>query len=156
MRPRGDDKRLPSDAISRDRALTSPPSPYHPRIPTTPDLALLPQGRGFDRGPPHGVPAVHDPRPPREAGRQGVPGSVELDRSPPRRLPDVRVPPRDAPLRQGPALRLPGDNKKNATAYSVVCASTKCFRLESKKTAIYSFALHTYTTRRVPHRVLYV
>lgn len=74
--------------------------------------ALLPQGRGVHRRPPHGVPAISDPRFARKEGGKGVPSTVELGRAARERLADFGVPSRDAPLRKGPALRLPGDSTR--------------------------------------------
>lgn len=80
---------------------------FYPPLPTAGDT-LLPKRRGLDRGPPHRLPAVHDPRPPREEGGAGVPRAVELDRASPWGVADKRLSPRDASLQQGPPIRVPG------------------------------------------------
>lgn len=80
---------------------------YYPPLPTA-GGALLSKRRGLDRGPPHRLPAVHDPRPPREEGGAGVPRAVELDRASPWGVADKRLSPRDASLQQGPPIRVPG------------------------------------------------
>lgn len=80
-----------------------------------PGDALIPQGRCLHGGPSHGFAAVHDPRSSGEAKRAGVSRAVELDRAPPRRLAYFGVPPRNAALRQGPPLRLPGGVKTKSS-----------------------------------------
>ena len=90
----------------QNRRITTNPT-FNPSKPAA-GGTLLPEGRGFHRGPPHRLPTVHDPRPPREKGGEGVPRTVELDRATSGGLADTSLPPRDAPLQQGPPLRLPG------------------------------------------------